>query len=146
MPTRNDSDRVLLRRWKFAPTANESTVAAPGSGATVTLFDSTLSGNGLPPITPLPFNRIQVNHFSSHDSAASGVVFSSNFDGGNATAPASSNWRQQSTQTFTNAGGATTWDYLLKGGHVKVTYQNSANVLTAWEGEIYGVYDRNPGS
>lgn len=138
--------RVLLARGKFSPSANETTIPVPASGATVTLLDSTLNGDGIPPIPVLPFERIQVNLYSSHDSAANGVVFSSNFDGGNAGAPASTNWRQQSTQSFTNASGATTWDYLLRGGHVKATYQNSANTLTAWEVEVYGVFDRNPGS
>jgi hypothetical protein len=138
--------RVLLNRGKFAPSGNETTIPAPGSGATVTLFDSTLNGNKLTPIPVLPFERLQVNIYSSHDSAASGVVFSSDFDGGNATTPTSSNWRQQSAQSFTNAAAPTTYDYLIRGGHAKVTYQNSASVLTAWEVEVYGVYDRNPGS
>lgn len=140
--------RVLLARGKFSPSGNETTIPVPASGATVTLFDSTLNGNGVPPIPVLPFERIQVNLHSSHNSAASGVVFNSDFDGGNATSPSSSNWRQQSTQTFTagGTGDPATWDYLLRGGHVQVTYQNSANTLTAWEVEVYGVYDRNPGS
>lgn len=138
--------RVLLARGKFAPSGNETTIPVPASGATVTLFDSTLNGNKLTPIPGLPFERLQVNIYSSHDSAASGVVFSSDFDGGNAATPSSSNWRSQSTQSFTNAAAPTTYDYLIKGGHAKVTYQNSANTLTAWEVEVYGVYDRNPGS
>jgi hypothetical protein len=140
-----EHNRVLLARGKFSPSGNETTIPVPASGATVTLFDSTLNGNKLTPIPVLPFERLQINLYSSHDSAASGVVFSSDFDGGNATTP-SSNFRQQSTQSFTNATGAATWDYLVRGGHAKVTYQNSANTLTAWEVEVYGVYDRNPGS
>jgi hypothetical protein len=138
--------RVLLRRGKFAPSGNETTIPVPASGATVTLFDSTTNGNGIQPIRGLPFERLQVNIYSSHDSAANGVVFSSDFDGGNAAAPASTNWRQQSTQSFTNATAPTTYDYLVRGGHAKVTYANSANTLTAWEIEVWGVYDRNPGS
>jgi hypothetical protein len=86
----------------------------------------------------VPFERITVNIYSSHDSGASGVVFSSSFDRG-------TNFRTQSSQTYLNANGATTYDYLLKGGHVKVAYTNSANALTAWEMEVYGVYHRNPG-
>jgi hypothetical protein len=138
--------RVLLNRGKFNPSGNEATIPVPASGATVTLFDSTLNGNGLQPIPPLPFERLQINLYSSADSAANGVVFNSDFDGGNAASPSSTHWRQQSTQSFTNASGATTWDYLVRGGHAQVTYQNSANTLTAWEVEVWGVYDRNPGS
>lgn len=129
-----------LARGKFAPTANETTIPVPASGATVTLFDSTLNNNGLTPIQRLPYERVKVNIYSSHDSAANGVVFQSDFDGGN------SNWRSQSTQSYTNAGEATTYDFLLKGGQLKVTYQNSANTLTAWEIEIVGDFDKNPGA
>lgn len=87
----------------------------------------------------LPFERIQVNIFSSHDSGASGVVFSSSFDRG-------TNFRTQSTATYLNANGATSYDYLMKGGHVKVAYTNSANALTAWEMEVWGIYDRTAGT
>jgi hypothetical protein len=138
--------RTVLARGKFAPTGNETTIPVPGSGATVTLFDSTLNGNGLPPIPGLPFDRIQVNLYSSADSAANGVVFSSAFDGANAASPSATNWRQQSTQSFTNASGPASWDYLMKGSHAKITYQNSANVLTAWEVEVVGIFDRDPGT
>jgi hypothetical protein len=106
----------------------------------VTLLDTTLNGNGLLPIPGIPFEHIQVNLYSSHDSAPNGIVFSSDFDGGN------SNWRTQMVESFANAGGAATWDYPMRGSHVKITYQNSANTLTAWEVEVVGVIDRSPGT
>lgn len=128
--------RVLLRRGNLTGTAGAQ--AAPGSGATITLFDSSTVDPAWDPIG-LPFERLQVNIFSSHDSGANGVAFTSSFDRG-------TNFRSQSTNTYLNANGATTYDYLLKGGHVKAAYTNSANVLTSWEMEVWGVRDRNPGS
>jgi hypothetical protein len=128
--------RVLLARGFLTGTG---AYAPPGSGATITIFDSTDSKLSSW-LDGLPFNRITLSVYSSHDSGASGVVFSSSFDRGG-------NFRSQSATTYTNAtDGARTWDYLIKGGHVKVAWTNSANVLTAWEMELHGVYDRNPGA
>lgn len=132
-------NRVLLARGFLLGTSGGGT-APPGSGATITIFDSTVSS--LTSWTDgLPFNRVQLNIYSSHDSGASGLVFSSSFDRG-------TNFRAQSTATYTyqNANGPTSYDYLMRGGHVKIAYTNSANVLTSWEMELFGVYDRNPGS
>lgn len=126
--------RVIIARGNLTGTGGAQ--AAPGSGATITILDTT--GNAAW-TDRTPFNRIILNVYSSHDSGASGVVFSSSFDRG-------TNFRTQSTQTYQNANGATSYDYLIKGGHVKVAYTNSANVLTDWEMEVIGVYDRNPGS
>jgi hypothetical protein len=117
--------------------ANSGTDAPPGSGATITIYDSSVA----PPThkSGVPFNRLQLNVYSSHDSAANGVAFLSSFDNG-------SNFRTQSTNTYLNSDGATSYDYLQRGRHTRITYENSANVLTAWEMELWGVYDRNPGS
>lgn len=128
-------ERVLIQRGNL--TGTNGAQAAPGNAATITILDTSDSGH-TPWRAAVPFQRIQVNIYSSHDSGASGVVFSSSFDRG-------TNFRTQSSQTYLNANGATTYDYLLKGGHVKVAYTNSANALTAWEMEVYGVYHRNPG-
>lgn len=132
----NTDERVLIYRGNLTGTGGAS--AAPGSGATITILDTTDSGHTAWR-DRVPFERIQFNVYSSHDSGASGVVFSSSFDRG-------ANFRTQSSNTYTNAGGATTYDYLMKGAHVKIAYTNSANVLTAWEVEVFGVYDRNPGA
>lgn len=129
-------ERVIIQRGNLTGTGGAQ--AAPGNGATITILDTSDSGHTAWR-DKVPFERIQVNIYSSHDSGASGVVFSSTFDRG-------ANFRTQSTQTYLNSNGATTYDYLLKGGHVKVAYTNSANALTAWEMEVVGVYDRNPGS
>ena len=129
--------RVIIARGNLTGTGGAQ--AAPGNGATITILDTTTGNSWGASVDRVPFNRIQVNIFSSHDSGASGVVFSSSFDRG-------SNFRTQATYTYTNAAGATTYDYLMKGGHVKIQYTNSANALTSWEMEVVGLYDRNPGS
>lgn len=131
-------ERVLITRGALLGTNGTGTQAPPGSGATITIFDSTVSPTVYK--AGVPFQRLQLNIYSSHDSGASGVVFSSSFDSG-------TNFRTQSSTTYVNAtDGARTWDYLMKGSHVKIAYTNSANALTAWEMELYGCYDRNPGS
>jgi hypothetical protein len=130
-------ERVLLARGFLLGTSGGNN-AAPGSAATITIFDSTATGY-TSWLSGLPFERVVLNVYSSHDSGASGVVFSSSFDRG-------TNFRTQATYTYLNANGATSYDYLLKGGHVKIAYTNSANVLTAWEMELFGCYDRNPGA
>lgn len=134
--SKNTDERVIIARGNL--TGTNGAQAAPGSGATITILDTTDSGHTAWK-DRVPFERIELNVYSSHDSGASGVVFSSSFDRG-------ANFRTQSSNTYTNAGGATTYDYLMKGGHVKIAYTNSANVLTAWEMEVVGVYDRNPGA
>lgn len=134
-----DSTRVELARGFLLGTAGGNT-APPGNAATITIFDS--SGSTYSSwAAGMPFNRVQLNIYSSHDSGASGLVFSSSFDRG-------TNFRAQSTGTFTYlvANGPSTYDYLMKGGHVKVVYTNSAAALTSWEMELFGIYDRNPGS
>ena len=132
----NSERRFLIKRGNLTGTTGAQ--AAPGNGATITIFDSPVDATQWAP-DGIPFDRLQLNIYSSHDSGASGVVFSSSFDRG-------TNYRTQSTNTYTNAGGATSYDYLMKGGHVKIAYTNSANALTAWEMELIGCYDRNPGS
>lgn len=133
--------RVLLARGFLLGTSGGNT-APPGNGATITIYDSTLTGQATGTMTAnidlVKFNRVQLNVYSSHDSGASGVVFSSSFDRG-------TNFRTQASYTYTNASGPTTYDYLMKGSHFKVAYTNSANVLTAWEMELIAIYDRNPG-
>lgn len=127
-------NRVFLARGNLLGTAGAA--AAPGSAATVTIIDSTTI---LAYPEGLPYQRVTFSVISSHDSGASGVVFTSSFDRG-------VNFDSQVTYTYLTASGAFTYDYLMKGGHVKLTYANSANVLTAWRWEVFGHYDRNPGS
>jgi hypothetical protein len=128
--------RVLIARGNLTGTGGAQ--AAPGSGATVTIYDSPNDPAMASNKDGVKFERITFSVTSSHDSGASGVVFSSTFDRG-------ANYDTQSSQTYTAVSGAVTYDYLMKGGHVKIAYTNSANVLTAWRYEVFGVFDRNPG-
>lgn len=130
---------VIICRGKFAPGGNESSIGPPASGATITLYDSTANSNGLPGNPPLPFTRLLLNIYSSHIGGTNGLVFQSDFDGGN------TNWRNQATQTLP-ATTPTTYDYLLRGDQAKIAFTNSANVLTAWEFTLIGVVgDRDAG-
>ncbi len=130
--------RVLLARGNLTGTGGAQ--AAPGSGATITIYASPTDPAMAANLDGLKFERIEFNLFSSHDSGASGVVWSSTFDRG-------ANYDTQSATTYTQATDlARTWDYLMKGGHFKLAYTNSANVLTAWRYELFGCFDRNPGA
>lgn len=129
-------ERVLIARGAMGGAAGSGTEAPPASAATITILDTSSAPSVFK--SGVPFQRIQLNVYSSHDSGASGVVFSSSFDNG-------TNFRTQDTDTYLNADGPTTFDYLMKGRHVKIAYTNSANTLTAWEMEVWGCYDRNPG-
>jgi hypothetical protein len=87
-----------------------------------------------------PFARYQLNVESSHDSGVNGVVFSESQDDG-------ANFDSISTQTYSAANGLTSYDVLSRGGHPKITYTNSASVLTSWRYTLLGIIgDRNPGS
>lgn len=133
---------VTIARGILSPAAGGPEQSPPGNGATITIYDSTSDKPaGLANKTPQPFGRLVLRIFSSHDSAASGVVFNVSQDGG-------AHWRQQSAQSYTNASGETTFDLLASGAaDVQITYQNSANALTAWEMTLIGIIgDRNPGS
>lgn len=124
---------VVIARGNLTGSAGAQ--AAPGSAATVTILDTTQTSAWA---ALVPFNRVTFNVLSSHDSGASGVAFTSSFDRG-------ANFDTQVSYTYLTAGGAWTYDYLMKGGHLKIAYTNSANVLTGWRYEVIGIYDRNPG-
>lgn len=132
--------RMVIHRGILAPAAGEPEQAAPGSGATVTIYDQTADHNGVGNQKPAcPFERLQFTVMSSADSAASGVVFAESEDG--------TNFDTVSSQSYTAASGLTTFDFLCRGGHPKITYQNSASVLTSWRYTLTGIMgDRNPGA
>lgn len=133
---------ITIARGILAPVAGDPEQSPPGSGATITIYDSTLDKpTGIKSKESQPFGRIRLTMYSSHDSAASGVVFNLSEDYG-------AHWRQQSAQSYTNAGGVTSYDLNASGAaDVQILYTNSANVLTAWEMSLVGIVgDRNPGS
>ena len=129
-------NRVILGRGNLTGTGGAA--AAPGSGATVTILDTTTGNSFAAMVDRIPFARVQFNLLSSHDSGASGIVFSSSFDRG-------ANFDTQQTYTYVASGGAKSYDYEVLGGHLKIAYTNSASVLTSWRWEVVGIYDRSSG-
>lgn len=134
---------VVIARGKLTINPGDGEVAAPGSGSTITLWDQLLDS----PVTSLPgvqhsmhpFSRYQLNILSSADSGASGLVFAESQDDG-------VNYDTISAQTYATANGLTSYDVLARGGHPKITYTNSASVLTSWRFTLIGIIgDRNPG-
>lgn len=133
---------VILAKGKLTIPAGSGEIAAPGSGATITLYNSASDWNGIgSQPTGVPFSRLVLSMNSSADSAASGVVFLEALDG--------VNFDSTSTFSYTTASGLTAFDFLVRspGASVKVTYQNSAAVLTTWRFVLTGILgDRNPGA
>lgn len=116
----------------------EGYVAAPGSGATITLWQSAPTPNtdrrSIGPNRGRRFKRLVVNVFSSHLSAANGLVFQESQD--------EVNWRD--LITYSIVAVTYTKNYVaVSAPFVRVTYANSANVLTAWEMSVLGdAYER----
>lgn len=114
--------------------------APPGSGATIVIFDSTLNtpiGQGM---SLLPFSRLVLHIDSSADSGASGVVIEGSSNYGRT-------WRaMQAAQTYLTANGGTDYDILVTMPQVKLSYTNSAAVLTRWNMSLEGILgDRSKG-
>lgn len=130
---------VTIRCGKLTVAAGGPEQAAPGNAATITIYESLLDWNGLGAQPPaVPFSRLMLSILSSHDSGASGLVFSQTLDG--------VNYDSITTYTYSAAGGEATYDFLIRSGaNVKVVYTNSANNLTAWRYRLEGVFDRAVG-
>lgn len=133
---------VTIARGKLVILPGDGEIAAPGSGATITLYDQildypiahvALSGVQIP---QCPFSRLQLTVLSSADSAANGIVFAESQDDG-------VNFDTASTQTYLTASGLMTFDYACRGGHPRITYQNSAAVLTSWRFTLTGILERS---
>jgi len=104
-------------------------IAAPGSGAVITLF--TVTGR-----QATEARRIILSINSSADSAASGVSFQYLPDGG-------TTYRVYTSYTYATATGVFIYRVAppLGANGLKVIYTNSASVLTTWEGTIAIIYD-----
>src|SRR6478735_2152690 len=111
---------------------------APGSGATITLWDSS-SNNGFIE-RGRHYKMIIVNIITSADSAANGLTFEESNDGG-------VTWDVVGTgDSITTAGGYTKAYKKVSAPEVRVRYHNSANVLTTWRGSVMGdVMERGNG-
>lgn len=132
---------VTIRCGKLTVPAGGPEQGPPGNGATITIYDSVLDWNGVGAQAPgLPFTRVVLTLFSSHDSGASGLVFANKLDGVIPDTVVS--------YTYSAAGGEFTYDFLVRSGsNLLITYTNSAAALTAWRYRLIGVIgDRNPGA
>lgn len=118
---------VVLKKINL--TGSGGAAAAPGSGATVTLWSSS-EANG----PGRRFKRIIVRLRASHASATSGLRFQEKSNDADTyrdlvayTQPAAT-----SDKPFVR------YEVSVAASFLNVEYQNSANVLTAFEGEILG--------
>lgn len=99
--------------------------AAPGSGATITLFDTL--GKGL-----LRDRKAVVNIRTSHISAASGLEFQATWDNG-------LTWNDIVAYTvpaLTAGVPFSIYEVPLAYPRARCIYTNSANVLTTWQGNF----------
>lgn len=96
-------------------------VAAPGSGATITLWSS--AGNVASATMGARYKRIIVGVYSSHASAANGLQFDVSVD--------NSNWINYISYSVA-ATTPTVQFVAMPAPFQRVRYVNSANVLTTW--------------
>jgi hypothetical protein len=139
MPTIMPNRPIWIARGVLAANAiaGSGEQAPPGSGATITIFDSTAGGN----TTPMPFTRLVLHIDSSADSGASGVIIEGSTNNG-------ITWTtMQAAQTYLTASGPTDYDVLVTMPQVRFKYTNSAAVLTRWNMSLEGLLgDRSKGT
>lgn len=148
MPIQKVNPPIWLARGALAADipAGSGVTAPPGSGATITIYDSTGGAaanravNGLQFSPPVPWARLVLHIDSSADSAASGVIIEGSTNGG-------TTWTAMyAAQTYLTANGPTDYDILVTMPQVRLRYTNSASVLTRWNMSLEGVIgDRSKG-
>lgn len=117
---------VLLRRGVTTVTAGSGEQAKPGSGATITLWDT--DDNNATASRGARYKRYGVTIYSSHLSAAAGLKFQRYIGG---------NWRTVYEVAIAATTVTETYVAMLGSRH-RITYENAANVLTTWECEVFG--------
>ena len=136
---------INLYRGVLSAPAGSGLSSAPGNGATVTIWDSTLTdgprgtaGFIAPPLRPCRLQRFQLTILSSHDSGPLGVVVEESDDG--------TQWDPQNTSvfpaTYTAASGRMTYDVVRTAAQSRFKYTNSGNPLTKWQASLDGLTDR----
>ena len=123
----SDDRQQVLAKWKTGGTAADGYIAAPASGATITIWDSgadLATGN-----RGARFKRLIMTSTASHDSGALGVSFETSSDDG-------ANWDVIATYTDAAAGAPNIHYVSVSAPRVRVQYTNSANVLTTWRGHL----------
>ena len=124
---------VWIARGVLSPAAGSGEQSPPGSGATITIYDSTAGNNGLQFSTPVPFSRLVLSINSSANSAASGVIVEGSEDNG-------TNWdAMTAAQTYLTGSGLTAYDIAVTSPQVRIRYTNSASVLTTWRMSLEGI-------
>lgn len=126
----------VLARWITGGTAAKGYIVAPGSGATITIWDSG-SREGTQQLyegtnaKAVRWKRLIMTNVPSADSGASGVSFEASFDNG-------TNWDVIVTYTDTAAGAPNIHYVSVSYPRIRVRYTNSASVLTTWRGSLVG--------
>lgn len=123
-----DNRQELLTRWITGGTAANGYVAAPGSGATITLWDS--GSNDASGTKGARWRRLIISTYSSHVSATNGLTVDESWDNG-------TNWDNVGSYTVSATTYTKTYASVAA-PRVRVRYANSANVLTSWRGGIVG--------
>lgn len=124
---------VQIARGVLSPAAGSGEQAPPASGATITIYDSTSTNNGLQFNQAVPFSRLMLTIKSSADGGASGLTFEGSNDNG-------AHWETMMTAaSYTTAGGLTYYDVPVTMPQVRIKYVNSAATLTVWEMSLIGV-------
>lgn len=124
-----DNRPETLARWITGGTVAQGYVVAPGSAATITIWDS--GSNDPSGSKGARWKRLIMTNTASADSGASGVVFQVSSDNG-------TNWDTIVSYTDTAAGAPNIHYVSVSAPRLRVRYTNSAAVLTAWRGHLIG--------
>lgn len=122
----SDDRQQVLSRWFTGCAAPY--IVAPGSGATITLYDS---GSSEPAgARGARMKRVIAAIYASHASAASGLSFEVSYDNG-------TNW--DVWVQYSISATTLTVNYVsMAAPRWRIRYTNSASVLTAWRGANIG--------
>jgi hypothetical protein len=124
-----DNRQERLANWKTAGTAATGYVVAPGSAATITIWDS--GSNDTSGTKAGRWKRLIMTSSASADSGTNGVSFEASWDNG-------ANWRVLVQYTDTAAGAPNIHYVAVAAPRLRVRYTNSAAVLTTWDGSLFG--------
>jgi hypothetical protein len=114
----------------LATSFGSGAVAAPVSGATITLWSSI--GNVTQATQGARYKRIIASIYSSHASAANGLSFQESVD--------ATNWRE--VIAYSISAATYTKSYVsMSAPFLRVRYTNSASTLTTWEMSVLGDQD-----
>ena len=116
---------VLLARGVLSATAGTGQISAPARGATLTLLSTSTTNSA----EGTRWKKLILSAYSSHVSAADGVLFEESIDGTN----------YRTLVSYTLAATTYTKYYVTVSAPIlRVKYTNSANTLTAFELSLMG--------